>query len=58
MPSKQPTTPRDDQFLREFRCYKCRARLADEYIYAGRLVITCWRSKCKARNEIVLEPKK
>lgn len=35
----------DDQgrVYREIRCTECRAWLADEYLYSGRLVLQCFR---------------
>lgn len=36
--------------MRELRCNKCRALLATEYIYAGRLLIKCY--KCNTLNYI------
>lgn len=41
---------RKGQPYREFRCNKCRALLALEYIYAGRLSIKC--PVCNTINDI------
>lgn len=35
----------DGNPVREIRCFKCRAWLADEYIYEGRLILKCRRCK-------------
>lgn len=51
----QPTTSRDDTFMREFRCVGCRALLAKEYLYKGRLVIKCPKTDCGRHNELILE---
>lgn len=36
--------------FREFRCRKCRALLAEEYVFFGRLRIKC--RKCKTMNSL------
>lgn len=40
----------DGDAYREFRCTECRALLAEEYIFAGRLRIKC--RKCGEMNTI------
>ena len=40
----------EDQFYKEVRCTGCRALLAYEYIYSGRLMIKC--RKCGELNVI------
>jgi len=51
----QPTTDRDNTFMREFRCVGCRALLAKEYLYKGRLTIKCPKTDCGRLNELILE---
>lgn len=35
----------EGRMVREIRCTRCRAWLADEYIYSGKLILKCFRCK-------------